>query len=82
MDTVDICLVSTGDNEIPLIADELISSPALRPGTIVFHCSGATPSSIFSALRGRGALIASVHPVKTLPLRWKMQVHSPIHGAA
>jgi predicted short-subunit dehydrogenase-like oxidoreductase (DUF2520 family) len=37
----------------------------------VFHCSGATASSVLAPLRARGARVASVHPVKTFtdPLR-------------
>src|SRR5262249_15584904 len=33
----------------------------------VFHVSGATPSGALAAAAARGALVASVHPIKTFP---------------
>src|SRR5262249_40151859 len=39
----------------------------ITPDDIVFHVSGATPSSALEAVAHRGALTASVHPIKTFP---------------
>ena len=57
----DIYAVTTTDDSLPEIATSLV----IQPGAIVFHSSGATPASVFSDLQERGALIASIHPVKT-----------------
>jgi len=43
----------------------LAASGKIVPGNIVFHVSGATPSSDLKPASGRGALVASVHPIKT-----------------
>jgi predicted short-subunit dehydrogenase-like oxidoreductase (DUF2520 family) len=37
----------------------------LQTGNIVFHCSGALPASILDRAKNVGALIASVHPIKS-----------------
>ncbi|HKU69904.1 MAG TPA: DUF2520 domain-containing protein, partial [Burkholderiales bacterium] len=37
----------------------------ITPDDIVFHVSGATPSADLRPVRERGALVASVHPIKT-----------------
>ena len=60
-----ITLIATPDDVLPLLADELMAAPALRAGDIVFHCSGATPSSALAPLRQRGVWVASVHPLKS-----------------
>jgi predicted short-subunit dehydrogenase-like oxidoreductase (DUF2520 family) len=67
----EILIVAVGDNALYGIAEALAGSPAVWPGTVVFHCSGAAASSVLGPLRQRGASVASVHPVKTFtdPLR-------------
>jgi predicted short-subunit dehydrogenase-like oxidoreductase (DUF2520 family) len=57
-------LIGTGDDAIAPTAQALAASGVLRAGDIVFHVSGATPSAALSACAQRGALTASVHPVK------------------
>src|SRR5690606_19190722 len=46
-------------------AAQLVRSGCLQTGTIVFHCSGALPSSVLQPLSEQGAFIASVHPIKS-----------------
>ena len=65
LEPADLVLVSTTDNAIAQCANRLRESRAIHDGTIVFHCSGAHPSSLLSVLRENGARIASVHPVKS-----------------
>src|SRR5689334_23079041 len=43
----------------------LAAAGKLRPGDVVFHCSGALSSAALEAAAARGALTASAHPVKT-----------------
>lgn len=67
----EILMIAVGDNALYGVAEALAGSPAVGPGTVVFHCSGAAAASVLAPLRARGASIASVHPVKTFtdPLR-------------
>ena len=65
MHPADIYLIATPDDNIHEAARQLAECGIIRPKDIVFHCSGAISSSIFSALRQTGAFLASVHPVKS-----------------
>ncbi len=61
----DFLLVATSDNALGTIAVDLLDAGVPVDGSIAFHCSGATPSSVLARLRDRGAAIAGVHPVKS-----------------
>jgi predicted short-subunit dehydrogenase-like oxidoreductase (DUF2520 family) len=61
----DVWLIATPDSDIAASGTQLAQSGMLRAGDIVFHVSGATPSSVLDAAARHGALAASVHPVKT-----------------
>jgi predicted short-subunit dehydrogenase-like oxidoreductase (DUF2520 family) len=65
LNPADFLLIATTDTALPGIAAALATAGAARPGTIAFHCSGATPSAVLHGLRATGALIASAHPIKT-----------------
>lgn len=65
MTTADIYLICTPDNHIAESCKKLSASGLLRPADIVFHCSGAQPSSILHSVRQQGAFTASIHPVKS-----------------
>ena len=56
-------LIGAGDDQINGCCEQLAATGVLRPGDIVFHCSGALPASALIAARARGALIASAHPL-------------------
>lgn len=57
----DIICIGTGDEQIEAICQTL----SFEPGQIVIHFSGALPSSILQSAKDQGALIASVHPIKS-----------------
>lgn len=61
----DFTMIATGDSDIATCATQLADSGILRPGNIVFHCSGALGSEILTAVKPCGALVASVHPIKS-----------------
>lgn len=65
MQCSDVFLIGTPDGQIAEAAERLAFSPALRAGAVVFHCSGALPSTVLQSAKQKGALIASVHPVKS-----------------
>ncbi len=61
----DLFLIGTPDQHIAESCTALLASKILRAGNIVFHCSGAMPSSILDAVHAVGASIASIHPIKS-----------------
>lgn len=65
MRVADVVLVVTPDSAVADVVRRISSLRLVRPGGIVFHCSGALSSEVLTPLREHGALIASVHPVKS-----------------
>jgi predicted short-subunit dehydrogenase-like oxidoreductase (DUF2520 family) len=65
MRAADCWLLATPDDCIANACDELAAGRQLAAGNIVFHCSGALPSTVLKAAVARGAHVASVHPLKT-----------------
>jgi predicted short-subunit dehydrogenase-like oxidoreductase (DUF2520 family) len=61
----DIFLLACSDDQITACCDALAATGVLLPGTVVFHCSGALRSSTLMAAANHGALIASVHPIRS-----------------
>ena len=65
MNRADVFLIGTPDNHILQSCKALADCGILQPGNIVFQCSGAIPSAKLGAAKETGALVASVHPVKS-----------------
>lgn len=65
MNRADLFLIGTSDNQILPSCKALAASGILQPGNIVFQTSGAIPSARLGAAKETGALVASVHPVKS-----------------
>ena len=61
----DIFLVACPDDRIASCCNALADTGLLKPGNVVFHCSGALPSTALSAAAHHGAFIASVHPIRS-----------------
>ncbi len=61
----DYYLLGCPDQAIADCCQRLAASGLLRAGDVVFHCSGALGSELLQPAREQGALIASVHPVKS-----------------
>ena len=61
----DVFMVGCGDNHIEHCCNQLVNSGILDAGNIVFHCSGALSSELLNKARTVGAVVASVHPVKS-----------------
>ncbi|NGZ83474.1 Rossmann-like and DUF2520 domain-containing protein [Duganella aceris] len=57
-------LLAVGDDQIAPACEALAQAVPLR-GSIVFHCSGALASDRLQAARDAGALVASVHPIRS-----------------
>ncbi|MGZ8268186.1 MAG: Rossmann-like and DUF2520 domain-containing protein [Burkholderiales bacterium] len=61
----DIWMITTPDRQIVATAEALASCGRLRADDVVFHCSGSMSSADLAAVAAAGALVASVHPLKT-----------------
>lgn len=61
----DVFLIATADQSITDCCELLVQSNVLQAGNIVFHCSGALPASILESAKSAGAIIASIHPIKS-----------------
>jgi predicted short-subunit dehydrogenase-like oxidoreductase (DUF2520 family) len=65
MKAADVWMLTPQDAAIVSCGEQLAASGLLRVGDIVFHCSGAMPSSELSAAAACGAHVAGVHPLKS-----------------
>lgn len=59
-----VWMLAVSDDRIAEVARQLASTGEWK-GAVVFHCSGAKASSELEPLRAAGALVASVHPVRS-----------------
>lgn len=60
----DVYLLAVGDDQIVPACAALAQAVPLA-GAVVFHCSGALASDQLQAARAAGALVASVHPIRS-----------------
>ena len=65
MQAANLWLLTPPDAAIASVAMALVATGQVRPGDVVFHCSGSQSSSLLAPLAAAGALIASVHPLKS-----------------
>ncbi|MEM1363049.1 MAG: Rossmann-like and DUF2520 domain-containing protein [Pseudomonadota bacterium] len=65
IEPADITVFTVNDDALESASAQFSQTNALRQGDLVFHCSGATPSTILAPLAKSGAQIASLHPVMT-----------------
>ena len=65
MRPADVWMIATRDDAIVPSCVTLAASGKITADDIVFHVSGATPSSALRPVAAQGALTASVHPLKT-----------------
>jgi len=65
MRPAEVWMLAPPDGKIVPCCEALAASGLLRSGDIVFHCSGALASAELKSAAAYGALVASVHPLKT-----------------
>lgn len=65
MRAANLWLLTPPDAAIASVATALSATGHVRKGDVVFHCSGSQSSSLLAPLSAAGALIASVHPLKS-----------------
>jgi predicted short-subunit dehydrogenase-like oxidoreductase (DUF2520 family) len=61
----EVWMLTPPDDQIAACCAALAGSGLLKPGNIVFHCSGALPSRDLAPAAQCGASVASVHPLKS-----------------
>ncbi|MFJ2988443.1 Rossmann-like and DUF2520 domain-containing protein [Collimonas sp. NPDC087041] len=61
----DVYLISVSDDQIAACCAALAAADKLQPGSVVFHCSGALSSLELAAAAERGAVVASIHPIRS-----------------
>ncbi len=62
----DLVFITTPDDAIGGVCAHLGRARALRPETVVAHCSGALSSNVLADARSCGAHVGSMHPLQTL----------------
>ncbi len=61
----DIIFLTTPDSAIEDTCNSISSHSGFRKDAVVFHCSGALPSTILSSAKDCGAFTGSMHPLQT-----------------
>ncbi|CAN5899519.1 Rossmann-like and DUF2520 domain-containing protein [soil metagenome] len=65
LQAADVTMLTVPDDQIAATCTALLARGVLRPGSIVFHCSGAKASTELAAASALGVLVASLHPVRS-----------------
>jgi predicted short-subunit dehydrogenase-like oxidoreductase (DUF2520 family) len=65
LEPADLCMLATNDSALDECAANLAASGALRPGNVVFHCSGAVGYQVLSPVEPVGARIARLHALRS-----------------
>ncbi len=66
--SADLVLLTTPDDAIAALAEELARAGAFRNAAVVAHCSGALDSSVLQPAADHcGSAIGSLHPLHTFP---------------
>ncbi len=65
----EVIFITTPDDAIKRVCDEMAKGGAIRDGSFVFHMSGALPSNILASAKKKGASIGSIHPLQSLATR-------------
>ena len=63
MREAEVWMLAVGDDQIASACAQVAGR--LKPGAVVFHCSGARSSSELASASQAGALTASVHPIRS-----------------
>lgn len=62
----DAWMIACADGAIAPSAQRLAKIASVTPGTLVFHVSGALSSNELAPLKERGAVLGSLHPVRSI----------------
>ena len=59
----NVMIIATPDNAIEAVAEKMAQNTAVDSQTLVLHLSGAKTTAALAAVRQRGAMVGSLHPV-------------------
>jgi predicted short-subunit dehydrogenase-like oxidoreductase (DUF2520 family) len=63
----DAWMIGSNDRSIKTLAEQLAQAKLVAGGQLVFHLSGALCADELAALGRQGAVLASLHPLKSFP---------------
>jgi len=61
----DLVFITTPDDAIQETCDRISQKNGFKKNAVVFHCSGALPSTILGSAQKGGAFIGSMHPLQS-----------------
>lgn len=61
----DVVFITTPDDAIERVCEEIAEKGGFKKGALVYHCSGSLPSTLLSSAKEAGALIGSMHPLQS-----------------
>lgn len=61
----DIHFITTRDLDIQHMCETLVAQGSIKPGALVVHCSGVLTSQALDSAKAVGALVCSLHPLKS-----------------
>jgi predicted short-subunit dehydrogenase-like oxidoreductase (DUF2520 family) len=61
----DITFITTPDDAIPIVCEQLSQATSIKIGSIILHCSGSLTSDVLISMKKRGCYIASAHPMRS-----------------
>lgn len=75
----DIVLITTPDDRIQPVCDQVAAAGGFDEHSVVFHLSGALSSDILSSAREKGAATGSIHPLQAFA-PYESEAASPFEG--
>ncbi|MCX7769862.1 MAG: DUF2520 domain-containing protein [Proteobacteria bacterium] len=66
VEEADIVFITTNDDAIPFVVQDIANRCEIFEGQIFIHTSGSLPASVFGPLEKKGAFGISIHPLQTV----------------
>lgn len=63
----DVIFITTPDDYIQTVCQQLVDNKGFNPNAIVYHCSGSLPSTVLDGARSVGLKVGSFHPLQSFP---------------
>lgn len=61
----DVILITTKDEQIRTVCDDLVARDAIKPAHTLIHMSGGASLEVLSSAKTTGAKVASLHPIQS-----------------
>ncbi|MBF0449155.1 MAG: DUF2520 domain-containing protein [Candidatus Magnetomorum sp.] len=66
--SANVVFITTPDDSIETVCQQLIENNGFNSNAIVYHCSGSLSSSVLAAASAAGLNVGSFHPVQSFPV--------------